>query len=260
MATKGEELQGKVEQLSTDIGLVNVFTHGTESQTVTLGGKKTPTIRKMVADIDARESSRAQAVINTATAQITTEGTRQVGLVNTAGNTQYKRVNDEGTAQYNKVKTEGDSQCSKINTTGNTQVIRVTKEGNAQYKRVNDEGVAQYSRIKVEGNTQCLRVRDVGDVQVDYLKTVAADKIERTEQAADRAENAARSIPGFAANLRNFFGLRVDERMHLTVVKSEDGDRLRGADYDHWYVLPHESRFFIDNGRLMLELPFQAQP
>lgn len=205
MATKSEELQGKIEQLSTDIGLVNGFTHGTETQTVTLGGKETPSLRKLVADIDARESAAAKDVVDAAKAGITAEGTAQVGLVNTAGN-------------------------------------------------------SQTTRVTAEGDTQVLRVRDVGDAQSHHLKTVAADEIERTEQAADRAENAARSIPGFAANVRSFFGLRVNERMHLTVVRSEDGDLLRGADYDHWYVLPHEARFFIDNGRLMLELPFQAQP
>ncbi|MFT4301692.1 MAG: hypothetical protein QM579_08060 [Desulfovibrio sp.] len=53
----------KIDQLSGDIDLLRRVVHGTETETVSLGGVSTPSVRKMMADIDVRESQTAQIAI-----------------------------------------------------------------------------------------------------------------------------------------------------------------------------------------------------
>lgn len=80
---------------------------------------------------------------------------------------------------------------------------------------------------------------------------------ERAEYEADRAENAASSITGFSKNAHVFFGFTVDENFNLRLTKSEKGDNLRAADYDEWLVLPTQAAFSLQNGSLIMSLPFQ---
>lgn len=67
MATSGmldqKTLKEKIEQLSTDIALLNRVVHGDVTETVPLGDIDTPTIRKLMADIDARESEAARKAL-----------------------------------------------------------------------------------------------------------------------------------------------------------------------------------------------------
>lgn len=58
------------EQLPLDISKLHDFVHGTEVETVNLAGQETPTLRKMVHDIDERESGAAQAVVDEAIAKV----------------------------------------------------------------------------------------------------------------------------------------------------------------------------------------------
>lgn len=65
-----ESLHQSAVNLIADAGLLNTFVNGDESTTVELGGQQTPSIRKLVADIDARESAAAQTIINNGTEAI----------------------------------------------------------------------------------------------------------------------------------------------------------------------------------------------
>lgn len=58
------------EQLPLDISKLHDFVHGSEMETVNLGGQETPTLRKMVHDIDERESGAAQEVVDEAIAKV----------------------------------------------------------------------------------------------------------------------------------------------------------------------------------------------
>lgn len=59
-----DTLVQKIEQLSADLALLHRAVHGTETETVLLGGVATPSYRKLVADVDARESAAAQKAID----------------------------------------------------------------------------------------------------------------------------------------------------------------------------------------------------
>jgi len=65
-----ESLHQSALNIIADAGLLNTFVNGDESTTVEIGGQQTPSIRKLVADIDARESSAAQTIINNGTEAI----------------------------------------------------------------------------------------------------------------------------------------------------------------------------------------------
>ena len=56
-------LPEKIERLGEDANLLHAWTHGDEAATVVLGGVDTPSPRKMMHDLDARESAAAQAAI-----------------------------------------------------------------------------------------------------------------------------------------------------------------------------------------------------
>lgn len=58
-----ETLVQKIGQFSDDLTLLHRAVHGTETETVLLGGVATPSLRKMAADLNARESSAAQTAI-----------------------------------------------------------------------------------------------------------------------------------------------------------------------------------------------------
>lgn len=58
-----ETLVEKIDRLSADLSLLGRAVHGTETETVILGGVATPSYRKLVADINARESAAAQDAI-----------------------------------------------------------------------------------------------------------------------------------------------------------------------------------------------------
>ena len=55
-----QTLVQKIDQFSADLSLFNRAVHGSETETVLLGGVPTPSYRKLVADVDARESQAAK--------------------------------------------------------------------------------------------------------------------------------------------------------------------------------------------------------
>ena len=99
-----------------------------------------------------------------------------------------------------------------------------------------------------------------GAQQLTSIKQEGAQQIARAANEADRAENAARGIPGFANNAQVFVGAKIDSGLRLTVTTSGDGDVLQLADFDAWAILPEWSRLYMLDGRLKLELPYQPLP
>ena len=66
-----EDLLAAVRSITEDATVWHTFLHGTELQSVVLGGKETPTLRKLVADIDERHSRIAEQVVEQAGARLT---------------------------------------------------------------------------------------------------------------------------------------------------------------------------------------------
>ena len=56
-------LPEKIERLGEDANLLHAWTHGDETESVSLGGVITPSPRKMMHDLDVRETAAAQAAI-----------------------------------------------------------------------------------------------------------------------------------------------------------------------------------------------------
>lgn len=93
--------------------------------------------------------------------------------------------------------------------------------------------------------------------------SIAIDKANKSSafaqsalHAAESAVNAAKTIEGFAHATQAFHGLYIDENLHLIGVKAEDGDTVNSEDFFHYAILPTEARFFLEGGKLALELPF----
>ena len=118
-----QTLKERVEQLSTDIGITHDFVHGTETQTVDLGGKATPSLRKLVHDIDERESRAAQQVIDSAKGQIEAQTRESVAEVTRVGDAQVKRVTVEGDRQTARAKAEADRAQWEADRAGNLVLL-----------------------------------------------------------------------------------------------------------------------------------------
>ena len=83
--------------------------------------------------------------------------------------------------------------------------------------------------------------------------------VSRAKVEADRAENIAKSLPGFitAAGQRTFVGLVYDPiTTELSSVTAVNEDFVDASNYLSLELLPREARYFIHNGDLRLELPF----
>ena len=90
----------------------------------------------------------------------------------------------------------------------------------------------------------------------------AAEHAQRSSGHADRAEQAVsdayrivEEIPGFASSARSFFGLRA-ENLQLVVDRPGSGEVMRAADYEAVYILPSDSRLYLRDGDLHMELLF----
>lgn len=79
-----EDLLAAVHEITADARIWHTFLHGTELQTVVLGGKETPTLRKLVSDIDERHSRIAEQVVEQANARFTVLAARMQANVDEA--------------------------------------------------------------------------------------------------------------------------------------------------------------------------------
>lgn len=72
--------------------------------------------------------------------QVTSEGAKQIGL-----------INDAGTEQLNSVKQAGAAQAKTVQDTGTSQMQAVNDAGTAQVQEINDAGTAQSQAVEQKG-------------------------------------------------------------------------------------------------------------
>ena len=216
------EIRDKIEQLAVDIGLARQFVQGADTATVALGGVQTPSVRKLVKDFKAREND-----------------------VFTGAEAQAKKAADAAT-RAESAATTATAKLLEVRAEGTTQVGLVKTQGNTESTRVRAEGTTQVSAVRAKGDTEIVRLRNEVDTHIDVA-----------EQAADRAEHAVQSIPGFVARATSIFGFTVNDGGCLICTQVADGETVNSADFATWDILPAETRFFVDNGNLVLSLPFQ---
>jgi len=93
--TKLENLHEAALLVIANAQLLRDWVNGNETASVTLGGRLTPSIRKLVADIDARESAAASRVIETGkkgVQQLLREGTQSLSDMITAAASEADRA------------------------------------------------------------------------------------------------------------------------------------------------------------------------
>lgn len=91
--------------------------------------------------------------------QVTSEGTKQIGL-----------INDAGTEQLNSVKQAGAVQAKTVQDTGTSQVQAVNDAGTARVQDINDAGTAQSQAVEQKGQEVLASIPD------DY-KTMEEDHV-----------------------------------------------------------------------------------
>ena len=115
-----------------------------------------------------------------------------------------------------------------------------------------------YTSINDIRNATDTSIASIREVTVTF--TLKGEQlVARAKVEADRAENIAKSLPGFitAAGQRTFVGLVYDPiTTELSSVTATNGDFIDASAYLHLELLPREARYFIHNGDLRLELPF----
>lgn len=96
--------------------------------------------------------------------------------------------------------------------------------------------------------------------RAEDLSSESKRQVDRAKAEADRAEHVVQSLPGFvsAAGQRVLFGFRMEKDTSLTVCRAENGDVLHKDAFDCLSILPQESRIYMVDGDLFLELPFTA--
>lgn len=110
---------------------------------------------------------------------------------------------------------------------------------------------------ELEAKAVLVQVINAGEKQLQEMKLEAEKYLDLAKNEADRAENAASSIEGFAKNAQTFFGFYLDENLHLRAKKAESGESLDIKAYETWGILPSQIRFFINNkGHLIMQMPF----
>lgn len=78
-------LPQKIERLGADADAVNAWANGDETTSVSFGGTPTPSPRKMMHDLDARESAAAQAAIAAGVAAAANSATAAAAAAQIAG-------------------------------------------------------------------------------------------------------------------------------------------------------------------------------
>ena len=111
--------------------------------------------------------------------------------------------------------------------------------------------------IESTGDYQLNLINQTANKHLTAIQEQGGHYVDQAEGAADRAENAAANIEGFADNSHVFFGFKIDDKFNLIITKSQEGDYIATEDYDAYAIWPVQVRPYLENGNLLLELPFQ---
>lgn len=140
--------------LDQNIGMVTAYAYavskgytGTEEQFA----QELASAGADLSQIQTQIDNFINTIVPAKTAEVTAEGTRQIGLVAAEGTAQKNAVTAEGTTQKNAVISEGTTQKNAVNSAGSTQVNAVNSAGSTQVGNVNTAGSTQVGAVQAKG-------------------------------------------------------------------------------------------------------------
>lgn len=140
--------------LDQNIGMVTAYAYavskgytGTEEQFA----QELASAGADLSQIQTQIDNFINTIVPAKTAEVTAEGTRQIGLVAAEGTAQKNAVTEEGTTQKNAVISEGTTQKNAVNSAGSTQVNAVNSAGSTQVGNVNTAGSTQVGAVQAKG-------------------------------------------------------------------------------------------------------------
>lgn len=140
--------------LDKNIGMVTAYAYavskgytGTEEQFA----QELASAGADLSQIQTQIDNFINTIVPAKTAEVTAEGTRQIGLVAAEGTAQKNAVTEEGTTQKNAVISEGTTQKNAVNSAGSTQVNAVNSAGSTQVGNVNTAGSTQVGAVQAKG-------------------------------------------------------------------------------------------------------------
>ena len=129
--------------LDQNIGMVTAYAYavskgytGTEEQFA----QELASAGADLSQIQTQIDNFINTIVPAKTAEVTAEGTRQIGLVAAEGTAQKNAVTAEGTTQKNAVNSAGSTQVNAVNSAGSTQVGNVNTAGSTQVGAVQAKG------------------------------------------------------------------------------------------------------------------------
>ena len=172
---------------------------------------------------------------NLSTQAVTSEGTKQVGLVGTKGTEEIekiqaagtqavgdvtankdahvKAVTDEGNKQVSAVGNKGAEEVSKVQSTGEKAVGDVNANKTANIQAVTNEGTKQIGLTKTEGEKQVGLVRDKGAEQTKLVTDEGAKQITAVTNKGTEEVGKVASEGSKQTGLVNIEGNKVIEQV-----------------------------------------------
>lgn len=117
---------------------------------------------KYYSELAARSS--AQAV-----ADITTEGERQINLIDAKGNAELAAIISEGDSRISAIETKGDQAIATITSEGTRQVGLVNSAGTTQTAAVSAEGTRQVGLVEAKGETELAAIETEGSAKLSAI-------------------------------------------------------------------------------------------
>ena len=184
--------------LDQNIGMVTAYAYavskgytGTEEQFA----QELASAGADLSQIQTQIDNFINTIVPAKTAEVTAEGTRQIGLVAAEGTAQKNAVTEEGTTQKNAVISEGTTQKNAVNSAGSTQVNAVNSAGSTQVGNVNTAGSTQVGAVQAKGQEV------INSIPSDY--TALSDSVEDVKNALNGlADNGEILVWG---NVHNYY-------------------------------------------------------
>ena len=180
---------------------------------------------------------------NLSTQAVTSEGTKQVGLVGTKGTEEIekiqaagtqavgdvtankdahvKAVTDEGNKQVSAVGNKGAEEVSKVQSTGEKAVGDVNTNKTANIQAVTNEGTKQIGLTKTEGEKQVGLVRDKGAEQTKLVTDEGAKQITAVTNKGTEEVGKVASEGSKQTGIVNIEGNKVIEQVKNIVAGNE---------------------------------------
>ena len=178
--------------LDQNIGMVTAYAYavskgytGTEEQFA----QELASAGADLSQIQTQIDNFINTIVPAKTAEVTAEGTRQIGLVAAEGTAQKNAVTEEGTTQKNAVISEGTTQKNAVNSAGSTQVNAVNSAGSTQVGNVNTAGSTQVGAVQAKGQEV------INSIPSDY--TALSDDVDDLKNALERETLWANLFTGY---------------------------------------------------------------